>query len=192
MVSPPCDGPSIAPRYLLAEGASCLVLLISLLVTSCLRCSQECGSPGPQVLGDSCVCSQAVSSVSKVSGLELQKEPPLASSCNTWFLGVTPNRTKTLHLLIVFFFSRPWFLLQINVGSFLKNTSKAHVSLGAASCLPHPLALTWQPWPLSSSCLAPSNGSLLIQAPGSISVRLLVPGAPGRTPPGAEHPCPVP
>ena len=82
-------------------------------------CSQECGSPGPQVRRDPCVCSQAVSSVSKVSGLELQKEPPLASSCNTWFPGVTPSSTQTLHLLIVCFLPpRPWLLLQINVGFF--------------------------------------------------------------------------
>lgn len=133
MVSPPCDGPSIAPRYLLAEGASCLVLLISLLVTSCLRCSQECRSPGPQVLGDSCVCSQAVSSVSKVSGLELQKEPPLASSCNTWFLGVTPNRTKTLHLLIVFFFFQTVVSIANKRGFFSEKHLKS--SRVSGSCL---------------------------------------------------------
>ena len=131
------------------------------------------------------MCSQAVSSVSKVSGLELQKEPPLASSCNTWFLGVTPNRTQTLHLLIVFcfFFFQTVVSIANKCGFFSEKHLKSSRVSGSCSYLPQPLALTWQPWPLSSSCLAPSNGSLLIQAPGSISVRLLVPGAPGRAPP---------
>ena len=156
MVSPPCDGPSIARRHLLAEGASCLVLLISLLVTSCLRCSQECGSPGPQVLRDSCVCSQAVSSVSKVSGLELQKEPPLATSCNTWFLGVTPNRTQILHLLIVFCF---FFQTVVSIANKRGFFSEKHLksSSVSGSCLLPPSASSTDLATMASFFLLPCS-----------------------------------